>query len=134
MPEALGRFIEAHGARPVTKWVTNLIVERKMRGAWNAARQRLPRVEGGGFPTIPHKPSGGIWRPKNVGEYFRYGVETWQLKSHVRALSTHPAAADLQVDGGDTSPVESGLLALLTGMRFGFDDTPNINLEALRCN
>lgn len=140
---ALARFIEAHqGVILVNKWVKALIVEEKRCVGVECADGSTYRAEKAVVSTIHIKQLVDMAPKELWGDDFLGGVETWEAGLTLFAsnyATTEPPK--YKVDGGELSPVHSGLMVsserameMTYDYRRGYANTENPSLHVICCS
>jgi phytoene dehydrogenase-like protein len=133
LTQALARLVEARGGVVLTnKWVNRLVVENGKCTGVECSDGTSYRAEKAVLSTIHIKHLVDMAPHELWGQDFIDGVDTWQAENAM--FVTHYATTEppkFAVDGGNLSPVESGILvAPERALRFEYDDARGVvNLE-----
>jgi phytoene dehydrogenase-like protein len=133
LTQALARLIESHGGVLLTnKWVRRLVIENGKCTGVECSDGSSYRAEKAVLSTIHIKHLVDMAPRELWGQDFIDGVDTWQAENAM--FVTHYATTEppkFAADGGNLSPVESGILAAPErALRFDYDDARGVvNLE-----
>jgi phytoene dehydrogenase-like protein len=140
---ALVRFIEAHQGLVLTsKWVTRLIIENGRCVGVQCADGSSYRGAKAVVSTVHIKQLIGMAPEELWGEDFLQGAETWEAGLTLFASNYATTEAPrFKVDGGDLSPVHSGIMIsseramqMSLDYRSGTANTENPSIHVICCS